>query len=171
MIKQVQEFVEDFWEEHGPLKKVLDVGSLDVSKTGTIRDFIPGHKKYVGLDMRKGKNVDIVMNAHDMSKKWKRPIFGLVTCVDTLEHDLEFWRTVKNMRSVLKPGGWLLITVPSLAHPRHNHPSDYYRFFETVFNEVFFEGYEDVHVKTMAWGKAASENSPDEILGYGRKPK
>ncbi len=142
MLKQVENFVRAFWKEHGPLDKVLDVGSNDVYGENKMKTYIPGYKEYIGLDMRSGENVDIVMNAHDMHKKWRKPRFDLVLCADTLEHDRRFWLTVENMRGVLKPGGWLLITVPSLMHKRHNHPSDYYRFFDSVFYEVFFKDFD-----------------------------
>jgi len=170
MIKQVEKFLKAFGEKHGPFDRVLDIGSKDEGGVGTVRDFIPNHNTYVGLDMREGKNVDIVMNAHDIGKKWKRPSFDLVTCTDTLEHDDKFWVTISQMRRVLRPGGWLLITVPSLKHKFHPHPSDYWRFFETSMLE-WLEGYEEIVTSIGCWSDGANDSMPDEILGYGRKPK
>ena|SRR3990167_6441653 len=171
MIEQVKEFVREFWESHGPLDKILDVGSRDIN--GSVRQILDGLKwkgNFTGLDMIDGTGVDIVMNAHDMGKKWKKPKFDLVTCVDTLEHDDRFWLTVQEMRKVVKPGGWMIITVPSLSHPFHAHPSDYYRFFDTTLKDVFFEGFEHVVTKSLYWSSGSSESKPDEVLGWGRKP-
>lgn len=169
MIKQVKEFIDVFWKEKGPFKKVLDVGSLDVN--GSVRQSITeGYEEYTGVDMRDGQGVDVVLNGHVLTSRWPDPQFDLITCCDTLEHDDQFWLTVEQMRAVLNPGGYLLIAVPSFFHDRHEHPSDYYRFLETVLQDVFFQGYEDAHVETLAWSKGADNQRPDEIIGYARKP-
>lgn len=171
MINQVKEFVTEFYKTHQPFDDVLDVGSLDVN--GSIKEVLEKcgfNGSFVGTDMRGGKGVDKVLNGHLLDTVWDKPTFDLITCCDTLEHDDRFWLTVEQMRKVLKPNGWLLITVPSFSHPRHNHPSDYYRFLETALKDVFFEGYLDVITQTMQWSSGADDNKPDEILGYGRKP-
>lgn len=171
MIKQVQDFIEEFYKLHGPFKDVLDVGSLDVN--GSVHEvFIRlGHEGgFTGMDMRDGKGVDVVLNGHDIDKNWKKPSFDLVLCCDTLEHDDRFWVTVEQMRKVLKPGGWLLITVPSFFHGRHDHPSDYWRFLDTSLKDFMLQGYEDAVVVTGAWSEGANNDRPDEIFGYGRKP-
>lgn len=170
MIHRTPEFLDKFFLKHSPKPgKVLDVGSLDVN--GNIKNFFTDRGyKYLGCDMRKGKNVDVVVNGHDLKKRFKRNSFDMVVCFDTLEHDDRFWLTVANMRYVLKPGGWLILGAPSNRHPRHNHPSDYYRFFETSFKEVFFDGYEEVYAEFQCYSDNG-ENNPDQIYGYARKPK
>ena len=167
MIEQVRTFIRDFNAKHGPFNNVLDVGALDVN--GNVRETFKD-ASYVGLDMRDGPNVDVVLNGHELSTRWPEPHFDLVLCCDTLEHDNMFWLTVAEMRKVLKPGGWMLITVPSLWHGKHDHPSDYYRFFETALNDAFFEAYEDVVTEVGCWSSGANGERPDEIFGYGRKP-
>lgn len=171
MINQVEEFVANFYREHGPFKNILDVGSLNVN--GSVAEVLTriGHSgKFTGVDMRAGSGVDVVLDGHDLSKKWKKPTFDLVTCCDTLEHDNRFWLTVAEMSKVLKPGGWMLITVPSFSHPRHDHPSDYWRFLDTSLKDFMFEGFEDVEVSLQAWSEGANGDKPDEIFGFGRKP-
>lgn len=185
MITTVEKFLLQFAKKHGPFDKALDVGSLDVN--GSVRKILKGqYKEITGIDMRKGEGVDIVMNAHDLDKKWPNPTFDLVTCVETLEHDDRFWITVEQIKKVLKPGGWMLIAAPSLGMGKHDYPGDYYRFFASAFEQVFFKGFKDVHVATESYPTACwvehpdgekvktilqpNELKPDEILGYGRKP-
>jgi SAM-dependent methyltransferase len=160
-------FIQDFLLEHPIKGKVLEVGSRYVN--GEIRNvFEENGLEYTGLDMVAGRCVDIVCNAHDIKKNLKRASFDLVVCVDTLEHDDKFWLSVENMRWVLKRGGWLVIKAPSLHCNIHDWPSDYYRFLEPVFKEIFFEGFKDVFTQTLV-GSGATD-MPDSIVGYGRKP-
>ncbi len=182
MIRQVEEYFIKFYKDKGGFKKILDVGSRDVN--GNIfgimnighfgkKALISGVDQFVGVDMYKdaeSKGVDIKLNAHDLDQEWKEPTFDLVTCTEMLEHDDMFWLSVEQMRKVLVTGGYLFITVPSLSHGLHNHPKDYYRFFETVLTDVFFKGMEDVHTKSFSWGgNKGNVRMPDAVMGYARK--
>ena len=167
MTGHTREFLKEFLTEHPIKGKVLEVGSRYVN--GEIRDIFEDEKiKYTGLDMIKGRCVDILLNAHDIKKELKKNSFDLVVCFDTLEHDDKFWITVDNMRWVLKKGGWLVIKAPSLHCNIHEWPGDYYRFLEPAFKEVFFNGFEDVFTQTLVG--SGQTDMPDSILGYGRKP-
>lgn len=167
MISTTIEFIEKFKKDHPKERgKVLDVGSFDVN--GNVRHLFSDFKEYVGVDMREGKNVDVVVNGHDLIKKFGKESFDVVMCFDTLEHDDKFWLTVENMRGVLKKGGWLLLGAPSLNHPRHNHPYDYYRFFDKAF-EVFLGGFVDVGITEECYNTSSSDK-PDQIFGIGKKP-
>lgn len=169
MFWKIGYFARDFWEAKGPFEKVLEVGSRNVN--GSIKDFISGYKEYTGIDMIDGKDVDIVMNAHDLLKRWDRPTFDVIFCCETLEHDNKFWITVENMRTILKPGGWLLVTTPSINFFRHDFPSDYYRFTDSAYKDFIFEGYENINIEIYE-----DKNDPvylkpnNTILGYAQKP-
>lgn len=166
MISTTHDLVKKFLEEHDLKgKKVLDVGSLDVN--GSLREDFKDCD-YTGVDMREGPNVDFVLNGHELSTQFQEE-FDLVVCFDTLEHDDLFWLTLGEMRKVLKSGGWLIIGAPSINHPIHRHPKDYYRFTEDSFQDVFLLGLKDVHVEAQIYGDQG-ESRPDQIFGYGRKP-
>ena len=164
MTRKVREWVENFVKANGPFKKVLEVGSLDVN--GNVRDLFV--EEYIGTDMREGPNVDKAINGHDLLKHFNPESFDCVLCLETLEHDNFFWITVDNMRQLVKPGGWMVITVPSLNHPRHDHPHDYWRFFGTAM-ESLFAGFEEVHIEEQNYA-GQSLDLPDAVLAYGRKP-
>lgn len=54
--------------------------------------------------------------------------FNVVISGQTLEHDLFFWKTLENMRSVLMKGGLVMIIVQTKGK-FHQHPYDCYRFY------------------------------------------
>ena len=166
MRHQNKEYLERFLNKHPEIHGVLEVGSLDVN--GSVRDiFASGtYGDYLGLDMRDGKNVDIVLNAHDIPTRWTTPTFDLVICFDTLEHDDKFWVTVENMRNIVKEGGWLFVSAPSGACPEHDHPHDYWRFMPQSFN-LFFEGFKNVEI--LKDRDNQNQKVDDEIIGWGQK--
>jgi SAM-dependent methyltransferase len=52
--------------------------------------------------------------------------FDLITCLDVIEHTPDDQVTLRELRRVCKPGGWLLVTVPAYqalwsAHDEANH--------------------------------------------------
>jgi len=119
--------------------KILDVGSLDVN--GNIKGLLNGF--YTGMDIRKGKNVDVQANSHNLP--FKSGIFDNVISIGTLEHDTAFWFSIKEIWRVLKIGGKLILSIPNYKFQLHQHPQDYWRFSEDAvqilfnrFNEVTF---------------------------------
>ena len=113
-------------------------------------------------------------NANDMRALFDSNWFDLIMCSATLEHDKRFWRSVSEMRRVLRPGGLLIISVPGYIkdpetdHGRSTHTYrvhysyDYYRFSEQAVRQVFFEGMERVRVRPFM--------TPPRIFGHGYKP-
>lgn len=168
MRDQTQRFVIKFFETHPKQGKVLEVGSKFVN--GSIKPQFEGMEKYVGIDMREGgDSVDIVMNAHDLSTKFEKESFDIVCCFDVFEHDEEFWKTLEQMKAVLKSGGWMLLGFPGRHCPRHEHPGDFYRFMPQAM-EFFFKGFNEVYIeKQRDDHNESSEEDLDEIYGWGKK--
>jgi SAM-dependent methyltransferase len=171
MLGIIQDYILEFIKKNGYPKSVLEVGSLDVN--GSARGLFKS--AYTGIDIQGGKSVDIVMDAMDIKNRFKEEEFDMVMCLETLEHCNDPVRIVENMRWVLQKGGWMLITTPSIGHPIHNWPNDYYRFFESTYKDVFFKDFEDINVITKIWDSPGIEKPntqyPHAIFGYGRKPK
>ena len=44
---------------------------------------------------------------------WDEDTFDLITCLDVIEHTPDDRVTLRELRRVCKPGGWLLVTVPA----------------------------------------------------------
>lgn len=107
---------------------VLDVGALDVN--GCVRHMFDGG--YVAVDMRPGPNVDHVCNAHHLCDLFEEGQFDAVVCCEMLEHDDEFWTSMRQMARVLKPGGRMILTTRGIGFPLHEHPDDLWRFTESA---------------------------------------
>lgn len=163
MRTQTREYLQKFLEEHKGIKNLLDVGSLATENGAHIRDIVEKHGiKYWGVDMRQGDNVDLVVNGHELSRKIDKG-WSMVVCFDTFEHDDAFWLTLKEMKKVLKKGGWLMLGFPSRYCPEHNHPQDYWRFMPQSM-ELMFKGFENFQ---MIVDK--NNEMEDEIYGWGQK--
>jgi SAM-dependent methyltransferase len=60
---------------------------------------------------------------------WGVGTFDLVTCLDVIEHTPEDRVTLRELRRVTKPGGWLLVTVPAYQAlwSQHDEANHHYR--------------------------------------------
>lgn len=127
--------------------RVLEIGSKDI--TGNVREFFADAKEYTGTDMERGFNVDVIIDAHDLLKKYKPGSFDTLLCFEMLEHDREFWTTVSIMHKLVKKGGTLIISTPTFGFPLHRHPKDYFRYGEDAFREIFFKGFKVLELKEV----------------------
>jgi SAM-dependent methyltransferase len=117
-----------------PANAVLEVGSRNVN--GTVRPIFNGVRQYVGVDFIAGPDVDLVVNAHNLTSEFARRSFDVVVSTETLEHDNEFWTSVSMMGEVLKTGGFLLLTARGNGFWVHDYPADYFRFLPESFRHL-----------------------------------
>lgn len=110
---------------------VLEVGSrIHDAGAWYLNNRYLAQGNWVGLDMQPGENVDVVADitrADDVMRL--RDVYGsfsAVVCSEVLEHCARPWVAVKSLFSLLRPGGWLIVTVPFGFH-RHAYPNDYWR--------------------------------------------
>lgn len=133
--------------------RILDVGSLDIN--GNIRNYCNG--LYLGIDIRKGSNVDVQTSSHNLP--FKNESFDNIISIGTLEHDKEFWTSLKEMRRVLRIGGKFIISIPNFKFKYHPYPKDYWRFSIDSINLFFNNEY-------TIW---KSKVDDDCIRAYGTK--
>lgn len=117
--------------------EVLEVGSQDVN--GSPREVLIPHKpkKYVGVDFAQARGVDIVMDVKDLTSYFGVDWFDVVISTEMLEHAKD-WRTaVAQMKSVLRPGGLLVVTARGPGFPYHGYPHDYWRYTVDDFKRIF----------------------------------
>jgi len=139
----VASFVEEVVKRNGLLiGKTLDIGSMDIN--GCVRHLFTN---YTGLDMRAGANVDIVLDAHILDSLYEPGTFDNVLSLEMLEHDSAFWQTIYQMKKVLKTNGWLIITTRGFHFPRHDHPSDYWRFSADALNLLLKDDMHTVYTR------------------------
>lgn len=86
----------------------------------------PEGAKVLALDIEEGPGVDIVADAHNMPVVEDNSVDCVIT-VSTLEHVVDPFRVMEEVYRVLKPGGYVYVSVPFIF-PFHADPSDYYRF-------------------------------------------
>jgi hypothetical protein len=120
-------------------KPTLEVGALNVN--GTVRGMFGG--QYVGVDMRPGPGVDMVMNAHELSHEWSHA-WEVIVCLEMLEHDDKPWRSVIEMHEVAMPGATLLLSARGYDHrgcfPIHDYPADMWRFSPSGIKALVEDG-------------------------------
>jgi SAM-dependent methyltransferase len=93
--------------------------------------------RYLGTDVARGSGVDIVANferAEDMAGFGRAGPFGAVLILNVLEHTFEPIRVLDNARTLLKPGGALVVLTPAIW-PLHCYPIDTWRILPDFYEE------------------------------------
>ncbi len=99
-----------FSEDEIKDKSVIDVGSLNVN--GTLKYDILRKKpaQYVGVDIRMGKDVDIICDACDLVRQFGEESFDIVVSTEMLEH-VENWQLcIDNLKAICKKNGIKVLT-------------------------------------------------------------
>jgi len=115
-----------------------------------------------------------VIHGNGNNMPFEDDAFDCVITVMLFEHDLYFWKTVEEIKRVLKPGGVYIMTVPAfvdekcekyvdgtityMLHEAKN-VDDFYRFSEKAVTKFFFSGFKNVVTKRY--------QTPPRIIVYG----
>lgn len=130
MHPSVYEFVRDVaTPERITGKRVLEVGSYNVN--GSARDLLERLTpcEYFGVDLHEQeKYVDEVLDATKLIERFGAESWDVVISNEMLEHAEHWKQTLDNIKAVLKPGGFLILTARGPGFPLHCHPHDYWRF-------------------------------------------
>lgn len=108
--------------------RVVDLGSRSVRKQKlTHRQLLSEHDcEIVGVDIRDGRNVDVVME-----KPYRIPLpsnnADILMSGQVFEHVPFFWATMLEIARILKPGGHAFVTAPSRGHVHDSH--DCWRYY------------------------------------------
>lgn len=132
----VMKYVERQLEAHSPHSKfILEVGSFNVN--GSVRPLFNGCAEYVGTDMRDGPGVDEVVGACELYDHFGPDRFDMVVSTEAFEHIDRPMDAFQNILGVLVDGGVFICTTRSKGYPKHDHPSDYYRYEVADVHEIF----------------------------------
>jgi SAM-dependent methyltransferase len=106
-------------------KTVVEVGAFD--DNGSARPHVESlnPESYVGIDMREGPRVDVVMDAADLPTLGE---FDLVISTEMLEHAEDWRAATAGMIDAVKPGGILFLTTRSPGFAYHGCPEDHWRY-------------------------------------------
>jgi SAM-dependent methyltransferase len=179
---------EEICSARGISGAVLEIGATPDRTTLLNLPSLAGAREKIGIDISGESRCDgfviLKVDANDMSC-FPDQRFDAVLCNAMLEHDRYFWKTLAEIRRVLRAGGVLVIGAPGYRYPPrpsrfrrllaevwaiphatptfpvHNFPGDYYRFSEQAFREVFFEGMREVTVQAVM--------NPPRFIGAGTR--
>jgi SAM-dependent methyltransferase len=137
-ISVLEFFIENTQKEEFENKRILEVGSRYVN--GSVRPLIEkffNPKEYIGVDIEKGKFVDVVCDAENLVDYFGRETFDVVISTELLEHVKDWRKVINNMKEVLKPNGYIYITTRSKGFPYHGYPYDFWRYEVEDMKEIF----------------------------------
>jgi SAM-dependent methyltransferase len=126
---------------------ILEIGSRNVTGI-TRRTLFPNCKNYVGFDIIEGEGVDIVGDAHCISRICDAEYFDFAYSISVIEHLLFPWKAILEINKVLKEGGYLFLSTHPVWPP-HELPWDFWRFnspgFQALINK--YTGFELIDIK------------------------
>lgn len=140
---------------------VLEIGSRNVS--GLIRRDLIGHETYyTGFDIHPGENVDVIGDAHFLSKYFLPGQFDAVFSVSVFEHLAMPWKALLEINKVMKIDGLLYISTHPVWPP-HELPWDFWRFSSETFRILLNEatGFQIID---------CVEGNPARIVSLSRDP-
>ncbi|RDY68862.1 class I SAM-dependent methyltransferase [Lysobacter soli] len=120
----IQEFI-DRCTALGPTR-TLEIGAREVSGIGR-RGLIPGASEYVGFDIHAGPGVDVVGDAHELSRHFPPSRFDAIYSCSVFEHLAFPWKVAMEINRVLRVGGLCYVSTHP-TWPPHELPWDFWRF-------------------------------------------
>lgn len=120
--------------ESRPGDRVLEIGSRARSGN-THRYLVNPEVEYVGIDITDGPNVDVVGDAHHLSRHVTGE-FDAIFSVSVFEHLLMPWMVALEMNKVLRTGGLAYIQSHA-CFPLHDQPWDFWRFSKEAWSGLF----------------------------------
>lgn len=140
---------------------VLEIGAR--ARSGTLyRHLLASHVHYVGMDILDGPNVDVVGDAHALSRHFAPSTIDALFSISVFEHLAMPWKVILEMNRILKTGGLVFVGTHPL-YPHHDRPWDFYRFTEDGFRALFNRatGFEIIEVQ---------EGLPCRVIPLGFEP-
>ena len=144
-------------------KRIIEVGSKIVGGISLREDAVAKKpKEYIGCDIVKGKNVDIICSIEEIINQFGEESFDVVINTEMLEH-VENWKlAINNLKLILRPKGYLLLTTRSKGFKKHNFPHDFWRFEIGDFKNIF----DDLNIINIDTDKIAPG-----VFIFAQKPK
>jgi SAM-dependent methyltransferase len=133
--------IDSFLEKYSSEANVLDIGA----SSGDHSNYYP---HALTIDIDPSRKPDQVADAQELP--FEDHSFDGIVCSEVLEHIPNPKKAIAEMRRVLVPGGFVVLTTRFLF-PVHDAPGDYFRFTPYALEELF---------KDWDMREVASENGP-----------
>jgi SAM-dependent methyltransferase len=140
------------------------------------RDLRQKNGGWTGIDMQEGDGVDHLADIHDLPVEWFER-FSSVLCSEVLEHVARPWLALPELRRVIRPGGYIIVTTLT-SFPIHGFPDDFYRYTpsglrllleDAGFSEVETENAGSIRIQIDDHGAGiATRDLPMHVFGIGR---
>ena len=115
--------------------KILEIGSREVTGKSTFRsDFTKA--EYFGFDFYEGKNVDVIGDAHQLSKYFPNQQFDLIFSSACFEHFAMPWLVAEEISKLLRVGGHVFIET-HFSFSYHEHPWNFFQFSDKGLSVLF----------------------------------
>ena len=129
------------WEEYlgeiGNKKgmRILEVGSRQLPGRPSLRNRFDS-AEFTGFDFYAGKNVDVVGDAHQLSKYFEAESFDLVISNSCFEHFAMPWQVSHEIVKVLKTGGIVFVET-HFSFSSHERPWHFFQFSDKAMEVLF----------------------------------
>jgi SAM-dependent methyltransferase len=125
----------------GERPAMLDIGGR--ARSGVQRSELFPDCDVTVLDIVAEPGVDVVGDAHEMSRLFPAESFDFAMSISVFEHLLMPWKVAIELNRVLKPGGVALIHTHQ-TEGMHDRPWDFLRFSDTAWAGIFnrYTGFE-----------------------------
>ncbi len=115
--------------------EILEIGARNVTGK-TLRELFP-KANYTGFDYYPGENVDVIGDAHELSKYFDKK-FDLIFSSAVFEHLAMPWKVSVEIIKLLKVKGYVFIET-HYSHSTHERPWHFFQFSENALDVLFPE--------------------------------
>lgn len=115
--------------------EILEIGSRCV--TGAVLRKYFDKANYTGFDYYEGENVDVVGDAHELSRYFDRQ-FDLIFSSAVFEHLAMPWKVSEEIIKLLKTGGYVFVET-HYSFSSHERPWHFFQFSENALDVLFPE--------------------------------
>lgn len=117
---------------------VLELGThRSVSTRSTLhKNFVPHYSNWIGTDIESGEDVDIIADAHRLTKFISPKSIDIVISCSTFEHFKYPYLVAYEIAKSLRIGGLIFIQTHH-CFPLHAYPYDYFRFSADALRSLF----------------------------------
>ena len=124
-LKSFLDFKNTYLKDQDNEIKIVEIGSQSINEN--IKEHLNKNHEYIGVDIVKGNNVDIVLE-DPYKLPFEKDSIDVVISISTFEHTEFFWLSYLEILRILKPTGLFFLNVPSNSK-YHRHSTDNWRFY------------------------------------------
>jgi len=116
--------VKELGKFHLSNKQILDIGCYTGVLLSRLRQATDGSSRYYGADLddkleKEFGFIDFIkcdLNEKELDKVFKNNSFDVVILADILEHLVDPWESLLNVKKILKPGAKIAVSLPNSGH-------------------------------------------------------